>query len=81
MEDITIERTAIRLTQKYGKMALPKAVEVAKYYLEAGDDEAGKRWVSIGYAVKKLQKVQSIGEIVSSIAEESEEDKIPEELY
>lgn len=81
MDDLIIERTAIRMTQKYGKKALPKAVEVAKHYLEAGDDESAKRWVSIGYAVKNMQNVQSLNEIVATLAEEEETAKIPEELY
>ena len=39
IEDIHIERTAMRLVQKYGKKALPKAVEVTKYYLNEDDED------------------------------------------
>lgn len=60
MEDYKIERTANLLVQKYGITSLPKAVAAAKYYLEEGDEDAAKRWVSIGFAIKKIQAKDSI---------------------
>lgn len=65
MNPLDIERTAIRLIQKYGKKALPKAVEVTKYYLNSDDEEAAKRWVKIGYEIKKLQQIESISEVIT----------------
>lgn len=67
MEEYEIQRAATRLNYKYGKKALPKAVEVAKYYLGERDDEAAKRWIRIGYAVKKIQGIESVQEVVSSV--------------
>ena len=72
MEKHEIERAAVRLNYKYGKKALPKAVEVAKYYLGEGDDDAAKRWISIGYAIKKMQKIENVKEVVG-LADEMEE--------
>ena len=80
MEDYTTERTAIRLIQKYGKKALPKAVEVARYYLEEGDDEAAKRWVHIGYAVRHHMKIDSIQDVITSASEKNEVEKVPESI-
>ena len=73
MQDYEIERSAVRLCQKYGKKALPKAVEVVKFYLGEGDSDSAKRWVSIGYAVKKLQNIKNIEEVVESVKEAEEE--------
>jgi len=81
MDDHTIERTAIRLIQKYGMKALPKAVDVARYYLEEGDDDSAKRWVRIGYAVKHQLNLGELEEIIKSATEEgTEADKIPESV-
>jgi hypothetical protein len=75
MEDYEIQRTAMRMTQEYGKKALPKAVEVAKYYLGESDNDAAKRWVRIGYAIKKLMQIESVNEAlkVAEKAKETEE--------
>jgi hypothetical protein len=75
MEDYEIERTAMRMTQEYGKKALPKAVEVAKYYLGEADNDAAKRWVSIGYAIKRIMQIESIKgaiEVAESVKEPEE---------
>lgn len=69
MDDINIERTAIRLIQKYGKKALPKAVEVTKYYLNSDDEDNAKRWVKIGYAIKKAQNIESASQIIKEATE------------
>jgi hypothetical protein len=75
MEDYTTKRTATILIQKYGKKALPKAVEVAKYYLTERDDENAKRWVSIGYEIKHMLKIYSIKEILSMESDELEKEE------
>ena len=50
-----IQRAAMLLNLKYGKRALPKALDTAKFYLESNDNDSAKRWISIGYEVKKIQ--------------------------
>lgn len=65
MDEHQIERTALRMSQKYGKKALPKAVDVIKYYLAENDDENAKRWVTIGYAIKRLQQIETIKDALS----------------
>ena len=76
MQDYEIERTAIRMTQEYGKRALPKAVEVAKYYLSEADNDNAKRWVSIGYAIKRILQIESVKDAI----EVAEGVKEPEEV-
>jgi hypothetical protein len=76
MKDYEIERTAMRMTQEYGKKALAKSVEVAKYYLGENDNEAAKRWVSIGYAIKKLMQIESVKDILTI----TDDVKEPEEV-
>jgi len=73
MEDYTKKRAATMLIQKYGKKALPKAVDVAKYYLGERDDENAKRWVSIGYEIKDMLNVRNVQEIIA-MEKESLED-------
>lgn len=55
MKEEEINRAAMLLNLKYGRKALPKAIDTARFYLEANDNDSAKRWVSIGYAVKKIQ--------------------------
>ena len=63
MDEKDINRAAMLLNLKYGKRALLKAVDTAKFYLEANDNESAKRWVSIGYEVKKIQGLISDDDI------------------
>lgn len=65
MEDYAKKRAAIRLIQKYGKKALPKAVDVARFYLGEKDEENAKRWISIGYEVKRTLQIDNVAEILS----------------
>lgn len=65
MKEYEIKRAATRLIQKYGKRALPKAVEVARFYLAERDDTNAKRWISIGYEIKNLLKIYSVNEILA----------------
>ena len=55
MNESEINRAAMLLNLKYGKRALPKALDTAKFYIEANDNDSAKRWISIGYEVKKIQ--------------------------
>ena len=71
MEDYKKTRAAQRLIHKYGKKALPKAVEVARYYLGENDDENAKRWVSIGYEIKHMLNVYTVNEILAMEEEEA----------
>ncbi len=70
MEKYAIDRAAKQLIQKYGRKALPKVVNVVKYYLEAGDDSNAKRWISIGYAVKRIDKIETIEETLKALEPE-----------
>ena len=70
MEDYEKKRTATRLIHKYGKKALPKAVEVARYYLAERDDKNAKRWISIGYEIKHMLNIYSVNEILTAEEEE-----------
>jgi hypothetical protein len=63
MRDEDIKRAAMLLNLKYGKRALPKAVDTARFYVESNDNESAKRWISIGYEVKKIQGLISDSEI------------------
>lgn len=65
MEEHTKKRAAIQLVQKYGKKALPKTVEVAKFYLGERDEENAKRWISIGYEVKRILQIDNVAEVLS----------------
>ncbi|MDA0780936.1 MAG: hypothetical protein PQ612_01610 [Rickettsiales bacterium] len=65
MKEYEIKRAATRLIQKYGKRALPKAVEVARFYLGERDDANAKRWINIGYEVKHLLNIYSVNEILA----------------
>ena len=55
MKEEEIKRAAMLLNLKYGKRALIKAVDTAKFYVESNDNDSAKRWISIGYEVKKIQ--------------------------
>jgi len=55
MNEAEINRAAMLLNLKLGKKALPKAVDTAKFYIEANDNDSAKRWISIGYEIKKIQ--------------------------
>ena len=55
MNESEINRAAMLLNLKYGKRALPKALDTAKFYIEANDNDSAKRWISIGYEVKRIQ--------------------------
>ncbi len=55
MNEEAIKRAAMLLNLKYGKRAFPKALDTAKFYIEANDNDSAKRWISIGYEVKKIQ--------------------------
>jgi hypothetical protein len=55
MKEEEIKRAAMLLNLKYGKRALPKAIDTAKFYVESNDNDSAKRWISIGYEVKKIQ--------------------------
>ena len=55
MKPEEIKRAAMLLNLKYGKLALPKAVDTARFYIESNDNDSAKRWISIGYEVKKIQ--------------------------
>jgi len=65
MEDYLKKRAAIRLIQKYGKKALPKTVEVARFYLGERDEDNAKRWVTIGYEVKRILQLENVQDIIS----------------
>ena len=62
MEDHKIERAAIQLIQKYGRKALPKAVEVIKHYVASNDETSANRWIAIGYAIRRAQNKYGIKE-------------------
>lgn len=66
MNEHEVKRAAIRLIQKYGKKALPKAVAVSRYYLGERDEDNAKRWVYIGMEVRKMQQVESIKDILDA---------------
>jgi|GEM_PF-4311236 len=63
MKDEEIKRAAMLLNLKYGKRALPKAVDTARFYVESNDNDSAKRWISIGYEVKKIQGLIADNEI------------------
>ncbi len=63
MTEEEIRRAAILLNVRYGKGALTKAVDTAKFYLEANDNDSAKRWISIGYAIKSIQGLVTNQEI------------------
>jgi hypothetical protein len=67
MQDYEIERTAMRMIQEYGKRALPKAVDVAKYYLGESDNDNAKRWVNIGYAIKKMLQAEKVNSVLKVV--------------
>ena len=68
MKEVQIKRAAMLLNLKYGKRALPKALDTARFYVEANDNESAKRWISIGYEVKKIQGLISDSDIEESVA-------------
>lgn len=63
MKEEEIKRAATLLDLKYGRRALPKALDTAKFYVEANDNESAKRWISIGYEVKRMQGLIADSEI------------------
>lgn len=63
MTEEEIKRAAMLLNLKYGKRALPKALDTARFYVESNDNDSAKRWISIGYAVKKIQGLISDSDI------------------
>ena len=68
MKEEQIKRAATLLDLKYGKRALLKALDTAKFYVEANDNESAKRWISIGYEVKKIQGLIADSDIEESVA-------------
>ncbi len=68
MDPEQIKRAAMLMNLKYGKGALPKAVDTAKFYLEDNDNDAAKRWISIGYAVKEIQGLVSESDIEEKVS-------------
>jgi hypothetical protein len=68
MKEEKIKRAAMLLNLKYGKRALPKALDTARFYVEANDNESAKRWISIGYEVKRIQGLISDSDIEESVA-------------
>lgn len=63
MTEEEIKRAAMLLNLKYGKRALPKALDTARFYVESNDNDSAKRWISIGYEVKKIQGLISNSDI------------------
>lgn len=68
MKEEQIKRAAMLLNLKYGKRALPKALDTARFYVESNDNDSAKRWISIGYEVKKIQGLISDSDIEESVA-------------
>lgn len=68
MKEDEIKRAAMLLNLKYGKSALIKAIDTARFYVESNDNEAAKRWISIGYKVKEIQGLVADDEIDNKTA-------------
>lgn len=68
MKESDIKRAAVLLDLKYGKRALPKALDTARFYIESNDNDSAKRWISIGYEVKRMQGLISDEEIDDLLA-------------
>lgn len=68
MNEEQIQRAAMLLNLKYGKLALPKALDTARFYVESNDNDAAKRWISIGYEVKKIQGLIFDSDIEEGVA-------------
>ena len=63
-----IQRAAMLLNLKYGKRALTRAIDTARFYVESNDNDSAKRWISIGYEIKKIQGLVTDSDIDGKIA-------------